>query len=131
MIAQRLIREGLVWSRVAHPNITPFLGVSFDFDRPGLPCLVSPYYRYGSITSYLKDHPHVNKLPLVNHNTRLFKEIPHSCLPQISQITEALSYLHDCSIIHGDIKGVGALGWIFICFMLTSSPKSPEQHTRQ
>jgi len=123
MIIQRLIQEEFVWSSVTHPNITPFLGVCFDFDRPGLPCLVSPYYQHGSITNYLKDHPHVNKLPLVNHNTRLFKEISCSFLSQITQITEALSYLHGRSIIHGDIKGVGALAWLFICFMLTSSSK--------
>lgn len=55
----------------------------------------------------------------------------YSCLSQITQITEALSYLHDLSIIHGDIKGVGTLAWIFICSMLTSSSKFPEQHTRQ
>jgi len=90
-LKKRLIQEGFVWSKVTHPNITPFLGISFDFDRPGLPCLVSPYYRHGSITSYLKNRPHVNKLPL------------------ITQIADAMSYLHDASIIHGDIKGSNVL----------------------
>jgi len=68
MIDQRVIQEGFIWSAVTHPNITPFLGITFDFDRPGLPCLVSPYYRYGNITAYLKDRPHINKVPLVSYN---------------------------------------------------------------
>lgn len=65
---QRLIQECYVRSAATHPNITPFLGISFDFDRPGVPCLVSPYYQHGDITSYLKEHPHINKLPLVSHD---------------------------------------------------------------
>lgn len=90
-LTQRVIQEGRVWSTATHPNITPFLGFSFDFDRPGLPCLVSPYYGHGNITSYLKKYPHINKLPL------------------IMQVTGALSYLHDMSIIHGDIKASNIL----------------------
>jgi hypothetical protein len=54
-----------VWNMVIHPNITPLLGMSFDFDRPRMPCLISPYYPHGSITDYIKEHPKVDKLPLV------------------------------------------------------------------
>jgi serine/threonine protein kinase len=56
-------------SAVIHPNITPLLGISLDFDRPRTPCLVFPYYRNGNIISYLKTHWRVNKLPLVSYLT--------------------------------------------------------------
>jgi serine/threonine protein kinase len=90
-LTRRLIQEGWVWSRATHPNITPFLGFTFDFHRPALPCLISPYYKHGNITSYLKKYPYMNRLRL------------------ISQVADALSYLHDISIIHGDIKSSNIL----------------------
>jgi serine/threonine protein kinase len=106
MVNQRLIQEGWVWSRATHPNITPFLGFTFDFHRPSLPCLISPYYRHGNITSYLKKYPYINRLHLVSQNIGLIRVIPCSLSRQISQVADALSYLHDISIIHGDVKSV-------------------------
>jgi len=90
-IAQRLIRETRVLATLNHPNISPCYGISFDFDRPNMPCLVSPYYRNGNISRYLKEHPSINKLPL------------------IAQIADAVSYMHRMSVIHGDIKGANIL----------------------
>jgi len=87
----RILREMSVWSSVHHPNIAPFLGVSFDFDRPRTPCLVSPYYRHGNIMAYIKKQPNVNKLAL------------------LTQTSSALSYLHGLLIIHGDVKGSNIL----------------------
>ena len=65
---QRLLREIRVWANLSHPNISRFLGVTSDFDRPQKPCLVSSYYHHGNITNYLKEHPRVNKLLLVSPN---------------------------------------------------------------
>ena len=62
---QQLLRELSIWSAVQHEYITPFFGITFDFDRPCTPCFVSPYYRHGDITSYVKEQPNVNKLALV------------------------------------------------------------------
>jgi serine/threonine protein kinase len=72
---RRLRREVMVWSRVHHPNILPLLGIRSNFDRPNMPGLVSPYCHHGNITSYLKDRPTVNKLPLVSHNIKSGTEI--------------------------------------------------------
>jgi hypothetical protein len=64
---QKLLREVRVWSSVHHQNITPFLGISFDFERPGTSCLISPYYRNGNISSYSKGQPMVDKVALVGY----------------------------------------------------------------
>jgi serine/threonine protein kinase len=84
-------REITVWTTVKHRNITPFLGIWSGFEGSSLPCLVSPLYKNGNIMCYLENQPNVKKLPL------------------ITQITRALSYLHDKSIIHGDLKGSNVL----------------------
>jgi serine/threonine protein kinase len=75
---QRLLREVRVWSGVNHPNITPLLGISYDFDRPNTPCLVSPYYLHGSIINYLQECPNANKLQLVSHIVRLIRDLLHN-----------------------------------------------------
>jgi serine/threonine protein kinase len=55
----------MVWSKLDHPNIVPLFGITTDFDRPGLPCLVSPYYPNGDVMAYLKTHPEVNRVLIV------------------------------------------------------------------
>lgn len=50
-----------------HPNITPFWGITYNFDQPRMPCLVSPYYRHGNITSYIVQYSNANKWLLVSH----------------------------------------------------------------
>jgi len=88
---ERILHEMRVWSSVNHPNIVPLLGVSFNFDRPNTPCLISPYYHHGDIITYLTGNQHIDMLPL------------------IVQIATAISYLHRRSIVHGDIKGSNVL----------------------
>jgi serine/threonine protein kinase len=77
---QQLLRELSVWIAVQHEHIMPFLGVTFDFDRPYTPCLVSPYYHYGDITGYVREQPKVSKLALVRWITKLLDGIPFSVL---------------------------------------------------
>jgi len=87
----RLLREINVLSSTHHPNIAPILGLSYDFDRPGVPCIIMPYYQHGNIMDYLRKQPNVSKVALV------------------TQVASALKYLHDQGIIHGDIKGSNVL----------------------
>jgi len=58
---QRLCREINVRSMVRHRHITPFLGISLDFDRPHTPF---PFYRHGAMPSYVRSNPNVNKYEL-------------------------------------------------------------------
>ena len=66
LLSQKLLREGKVWSRLDHPNITPFIGVCFDLGLPSAPCLVCPYYKNGNVTKYLKQNPNADRMRLVS-----------------------------------------------------------------
>jgi len=87
---RRLLRQIRVWGNIEHANIIPFLGISFDF-HGRMPCLVSPFLRNGNIVDYLKKHPHASRLTFIH------------------QTAEALLYLHNQGIVHGDIKGDNVL----------------------
>ncbi|KIM78263.1 hypothetical protein PILCRDRAFT_824481 [Piloderma croceum F 1598] len=90
-VQHRLAREIEAWTALNHPNITPFFGICFDFDSPGVPSLIAPYYRNGNILNYTKQNPEVDKLSL------------------ITQVANALSHLHSQSIIHGNVNGTNVL----------------------
>ena len=59
-------REIRIRLELFHENITPLLGISYDFGRPSMPCLVCPYFRNGDIISYLRERPNFDKLSLVS-----------------------------------------------------------------
>jgi serine/threonine protein kinase len=101
----------------------PFFGVSFDFDRPSAPCLVSPYYRNGNIISYLKKQPTVDKLALVSYMIKSIEGIPYSISSQLAQVASGLSYLHGVSVVHGELKGVSisAEPYIYVSYQLQSN----------
>ncbi|KAG8949235.1 hypothetical protein FRC03_000406 [Tulasnella sp. 419] len=86
---KRFYREVLLWAMLRHPNITPLLGYTMDPD--GAPSLISPWYPNGNLIEYLASHPDANRPSLV------------------SDITEALQYLHSIPVVHGDIKGENVL----------------------
>ncbi|TEB37673.1 kinase-like protein [Coprinellus micaceus] len=92
----RLVREAKVWSRLAHPNVTPFLGISFDVGQGqvGAPALICPYYSKGNLTKYLEDNTEANRFRL------------------LAEAASALNYLHSLQpngIIHGDMKASNIL----------------------
>ncbi|KIO28309.1 hypothetical protein M407DRAFT_71942, partial [Tulasnella calospora MUT 4182] len=67
-----------------HPRILQFLGI---YEIDGATYLVSPFADYGALPEYLKQHPQADR----------------GCL--VGEIAEGLTYLHQCGIIHGDVKG--------------------------
>jgi serine/threonine protein kinase len=46
-------REALVWQRLNHPSVLPFLGVDAETFSPLL-CMVSPWMSHGTIQKYIK-----------------------------------------------------------------------------
>ncbi|KAF7343889.1 TKL/TKL-ccin protein kinase [Mycena venus] len=83
-ILRRLKREVDVWSRLNHKNVLPFIGICEDIAP--WPVLISPYYKFGHVGTYLKKHPSINRRDLV------------------TGVACGLQYLHAHDIVHGDLK---------------------------
>ncbi|EIN07575.1 kinase-like protein, partial [Punctularia strigosozonata HHB-11173 SS5] len=77
-------QEVVIWRRLLHCNIVPFLGV-VDRRRP---CIVSEWMEYEDVMSYLKRFPQANRTQL------------------ITDIARGLKYMHDSEVVHGDMKPV-------------------------
>ena len=88
-----------MWKHLSHPNIVPLLGITI-----APPQLISNWMSGGDLPEYIGKHSGVDRLKLVG--------VPLICLSrthsrsQLSDIAKGLYYLHSCSVIHGDLKGV-------------------------
>ncbi|KAG8958390.1 hypothetical protein FRC00_002793 [Tulasnella sp. 408] len=84
-LLKALLQEAIPWYGLNHPNITPFIGYTFD---NGYAALISEWQHHSHIFEFLSKYPRVNRLEM------------------IAQTAEGLAYLHDRnpSLIHGDIK---------------------------
>nr|GAT59064.1 glycoside hydrolase family 76 protein [Mycena chlorophos] len=80
----RMDREVRVWSQLNHPNVLPFLGICNGLAQ--WPVLVSPFYNFGHVGEYLKQFPDADRRALT------------------LGAAAGLRYLHDCNMIHGDLK---------------------------
>ncbi|KAF8172259.1 kinase-like domain-containing protein, partial [Mycena galopus ATCC 62051] len=88
-------REVHVWSPLKHKNIVPFIGVCQDLAP--WPVLISPFYDFGHIGTYLRNHPEANR-------QHLAKEFSNFHLPQVLDVASGLDFLHANDIVHGDLK---------------------------
>ncbi|KIJ50874.1 hypothetical protein M422DRAFT_244822 [Sphaerobolus stellatus SS14] len=88
-VGKTLQREIKIWKCLQHPSISSFRGVVYDTYQT--PAIISPWYENGSAERYLHNHPEVNPLKL------------------IWEIVLGIEYLHDCGIIHGDLKGANVM----------------------
>ncbi|KAJ7447125.1 kinase-like domain-containing protein [Mycena galericulata] len=77
-------REMHVWSPLKHKNIVPLIGVCEGLTP--LPVLISPFYEFGHVGTYLKNHPEINRQDLV------------------LGVGSGLEFLHANDIVHGDLK---------------------------
>ncbi|KAJ3576340.1 hypothetical protein NP233_g489 [Leucocoprinus birnbaumii] len=84
-----LVREAIVWHKLKHKNVLPFLGLASDLGRVGnCPALISPYCNLGTISMYVKTH----------------RPGPEVRVHLIMGVASGLEYLHKQGIIHGDLK---------------------------
>ncbi|EIN07578.1 kinase-like protein [Punctularia strigosozonata HHB-11173 SS5] len=78
-----LCKEVVMWRRLSHPNIVPFLGVAYWRQRI---CIVSQWMEHEDVMSYLKRFPQANRLAM------------------ITDIARGLKYMHESGVVHGDMK---------------------------
>ncbi|KAK7038628.1 kinase-like domain-containing protein, partial [Favolaschia claudopus] len=89
-IRSKLCREAFLWQGLSHDFILPFHGIDHK-SFPSSFCLISPWMKNGTITSYLAFHgkADIHRLTL--------------------QIAKGLDYLHSMNVVHGDLKGANIL----------------------
>ncbi|KAJ6607941.1 kinase-like domain-containing protein [Mycena sp. CBHHK59/15] len=83
-LLRRLKREVEVWGQLKHRNLLPFIGVCDDIAP--WPVLVSPFYKFGHVGTFLKKHPGADRQDIVRG------------------VASGLYYLHTQNVIHGDLK---------------------------
>ncbi|KAG8920395.1 hypothetical protein FRC01_000789 [Tulasnella sp. 417] len=108
VVVRRFEREAETWRRLHHPHILEFLGT---FKRDGHMYFVSPFINNGTLVEYIYAHPDVNRIRL------------------LCEAADAVQYLHNEGIVHGDIKAcnilIGDNGNSLLCdFGLTKGAES-------
>ncbi|CAL1702829.1 unnamed protein product [Somion occarium] len=92
-VTTQFYREAIIWQRLKHLYILPFLGVGTTFYP--YPCMVSPWMHYGNINNCMKQlEKNGQTIPLKSW---------------VSQIALGLLYLHNEHIVHGDLRGANVL----------------------
>ncbi|KAF9245050.1 kinase-like domain-containing protein [Melanogaster broomeanus] len=90
--SQKLRRELKVWAGLQHTNVVPLLGVATGFGL--LPAMVSPWFKNGSLSSYLAR----DKVMNISDKQRLLRDI-----------AAGLGYLHSQDVVHGDLHSDNVL----------------------
>ena len=108
-----LFQEALVWKRLAHPNIVPFIGVMID-----PPQIASQWMPHGRLTTYAKSNPQ-KQVPLVSLSLR-FSTLGLNFY-QLIDVAKGLDYLHSHGVIHGDLKGVSAYRYLLTTSLIDHS----------
>lgn len=85
---ERTARELDTWSRLRHVNVLEFFGVA-KFNEQLV--MVSPWMENGTVTDLIEKNPETNRYELC------------------TQLANAVAYLHDIDVVHGDLKGSNAL----------------------
>ncbi|CAE6491894.1 unnamed protein product [Rhizoctonia solani] len=85
---KRAARELYVWSKCKHPNVLDLFGVARYNDRVAM---VSPWMENGNLTWYLSRYPDADRYNLC------------------ADIADAVAFLRQNGVVHGDIKGANIL----------------------
>lgn len=59
---QEFCKEVVIWKRISHPNIVPFLGVS---ETSAPLCMVSEWMPKGTLREYVWKNPDISRLQIV------------------------------------------------------------------
>ncbi|KAG6827435.1 hypothetical protein H0H92_011814 [Tricholoma furcatifolium] len=87
-VRTNILIEAVLCGSLSHPNIVPLFGVYIE----GITLsLVYPWMENGDLVMYLQQHPLSSRVQL------------------LSDVALGLGYLHERSIVHGDLKGVNIL----------------------
>ncbi|KAG6825891.1 hypothetical protein H0H92_001972 [Tricholoma furcatifolium] len=87
-VRKKTLIEAVLCGNLSHPNIVPFLGVCF---RGTTPLLVYRWMKQGDLVSYLEEYP-------LESRVHLFYDV-----------ALGVQYLHERSIVHGDLKSANIL----------------------
>ena len=93
-------REALMWKWLKHPNIVPFRGVTLEPLQ-----ILSEWMSNGDLTVYIKQNPDASRVTLVRPPFSPSKQ-HHLIVHQLFDVAKGLDYLHNCDVVHGDLKGV-------------------------
>ena len=58
--AQLFLRNAVMWKRLSHPNIVPFVGVTMDPLQ-----IVTKWMLNGTLTEFIEENPGANRISLV------------------------------------------------------------------
>ncbi|KAG6918453.1 hypothetical protein DXG01_014330 [Tephrocybe rancida] len=87
-VLKKMSKEAVLWSQLSHPNVLAIYGL---FLFQGRIAIVSTWMENGDINNYLRRNPTAIRRMLA------------------LDVGNGLAYLHDLSIIHGDLKGPNIL----------------------
>ena len=104
LILLSFCKEAVMWGRLRHQNIVPFVGVTLEPLQ-----LVSGWMPGGELRSYVRENPHANLISLVSQLLSAWDAV--SPTSQLLGVAEGLAYLHLCNVIHRDLKGVCCLAY--------------------
>ncbi|KAL0952854.1 hypothetical protein HGRIS_007077 [Hohenbuehelia grisea] len=100
-LERRLHRELSLWKTLSHKNVIPLLGTTSDFgpgrapsadSGTGVKAMVCPWYDNGTVSAYMERFGDV-----LGMGERLVL---------LGGVASGLAYLHDHSVVHGDLTGV-------------------------
>ncbi|CCM05813.1 uncharacterized protein FIBRA_08047 [Fibroporia radiculosa] len=90
---QLFIHEATIWKELQHPNVLELLGASSASSDPPW-FFVSPYYKNGSMVTYLKGLPSLDSV---------------DPLKMVHEVAKGMAYLHGKGVLHSDLKGTNIL----------------------
>ena len=95
-----------------HPFVVHIIGFAFVGEEP---CLISPSMGEEEVQNYLGSRPEADRVALVCL-PRYFAHLPSALTyTQVQDITEGMTHLHNCGIVHSDLRPVC---WLFAYFEL-------------